>query len=293
MSASRIDNDENVCFTDYVYLFSPDLLKGKVAFITGGGSGICFTIAEILMRHGCHTVIASRNLERLQLSAKKLTKATGVQCYPVQMDVRKPSEVEASVNNAIQYFGKIDILINGSAGNFAVPVNKMSYNAFQTVIAIDTLGTFNTSKAVYHAWFKDHGGVIVNITTNYVRPPLLQAHASSAKAAIDALTCQLAAEWGRQGIRVNSIGPGVIISTEGWNKLGGQIDGAEQMISQQVPLQRVGKKLDCAHAVLYLVSDAASYITGAKLMVDGGHWITGSNGYERLDMYNAFAGSKL
>ncbi|XP_013911233.1 PREDICTED: peroxisomal 2,4-dienoyl-CoA reductase [Thamnophis sirtalis] len=106
------DVDTDDCLPEYSYLFKPDILQGKVAFITGGGSGIGFRIAEILMRHGCQCVIASRNLERLTEASKKLSAATGQRCLPISLDVRQPQSISAAVDEALQEFEKIDILVN-------------------------------------------------------------------------------------------------------------------------------------------------------------------------------------
>ncbi|XP_033108711.1 peroxisomal 2,4-dienoyl-CoA reductase-like [Anneissia japonica] len=183
MAAPKEDYD--VCLDKYTYIFNPSLLQGKVAFITGGGSGICFTVAEILMRHKCDTVILSRKLERVQKSSKKLEEATGQRCLAIQLDVRKPQDVLAAVDKALSYYGRIDIVVNGAAGNFLCPVESMSFNAFKTVIEIDTIGTFNVSKAVYDKYLKDHGGVIINISATLAyKGQMLQAHAGPAKAAI-------------------------------------------------------------------------------------------------------------
>ncbi|XP_038676665.1 peroxisomal 2,4-dienoyl-CoA reductase isoform X1 [Scyliorhinus canicula] len=271
------DVDTDDCLLNYSYIFSPDILKDKVAFITGGGSGIGFRIAEILMRHGCQTIIASRSLERVQASAKKLMAATGLRCLPVSLDVRQPMTIVTAVEETLQKFGKIDILVNGAAGNFLCPANGLSFNAFKTVLEIDTIGTFNTSKILYQKWLKEHGGVIVNITaTLHYRGQILQVHAGSAKAAIDAMTRHLAVEWGPDNIRINSLAPGPISGTEGFRKLGGL---TKAMVDHEklIPLQRVGTKLEIAHGVLYLVSPAASYVTGTSLIIDGGHWLTGVN----------------
>ncbi|XP_072415770.1 peroxisomal 2,4-dienoyl-CoA reductase [(3E)-enoyl-CoA-producing] isoform X2 [Chiloscyllium punctatum] len=229
------------------------------------------------MRHGCQTVIASRSLERVQASAKKLSAATGQRCLPVSLDVRQPVTINAAVEETLQKFAKIDILINGAAGNFLCPASGLSFNAFKTVLEIDTIGTFNTSKALYQKWFKEHGGIIVNITaTLSYRGQILQVHAGSAKAAIDAMTRHLAAEWGPDNIRINSLAPGPISGTEGFWKLGG-LTKAVASLDKLIPLQRVGTKSEVAHGVLYLVSPAASYVTGATLVIDGGHWLTGAN----------------
>ncbi|KAK7123373.1 hypothetical protein R3I93_021708 [Phoxinus phoxinus] len=279
-SPEDIETDE--CLRTYTHVYSPDLLIDQVAFITGGGSGIGFRIAEVLMRHGCDTVIASRNLEKLSEAAKKLTSATGKRCLPIVMDVRQPETITAAVDETLKTFGRVDILINNAAGNFLCPATSLSFNAFKTVMEIDTMGTFNASKVVFDKWFKDHGGSIVNISATLgYRGQALQVHAGSAKAANDAMTRHLAVEWGPNGVRVNTVAPGPISGTEGYRRLGGshaETAGAFRAI----PLQRAGNKTEMAHAVLFLASRAASYVTGTILVADGGAWLTSANDVEKM-----------
>ncbi|XP_036081869.1 peroxisomal 2,4-dienoyl-CoA reductase isoform X2 [Rousettus aegyptiacus] len=220
MAQPSPDVIEDDCLPEYHHLFCPNLLRDKVAFITGGGSGIGFRIAEIFMRHGCHTVIASRSLPRVSLASRKLAAATGQRCLPLSLDVRAPLAIMAAVDQALKEFGKIDILINCAAGNFLCQASTLSFNAFKTVMEIDTLGTFNMCRVLYDKFFHDHGGVIVNITATLGnRGQVLQVHAGSAKAAVDAMTRHLAVEWGPQNIRVNSLAPGPISGTEGFLRL--------------------------------------------------------------------------
>ncbi|XP_066545617.1 peroxisomal 2,4-dienoyl-CoA reductase [(3E)-enoyl-CoA-producing] isoform X1 [Amia ocellicauda] len=280
MMPEDVETDD--CLASYTHLYSPDLLKDNVAFVTGGGSGIGFRIAEVLMRHGCDTVIASRNQERLSEAAKKLSAATGRHCLALSLDVRQPETITAAVEETLKEFGRIDILVNNAAGNFLCPASSLSFNAFKTVMEIDTLGTFNTSKVVYEKWLKDHGGSVVNISaTLSYRGQALQVHAGSAKAAIDAMTRHLAVEWGPSGVRVNSLAPGPISGTEGYRRLGG-VSAQSSGAFQSIPLQRAGNKTEIAHGVLYLASRAASYVTGASLVVDGGSWLTSANGLPAL-----------
>ncbi|KAL3877244.1 hypothetical protein ACJMK2_034977 [Sinanodonta woodiana] len=269
------------CKSDYIYLFKPDLLKGKIAFVTGGATGICFTIAEILMRHQCDTVIASRKWDKLQESAKELERGTGRKCLPVKMDVRKPEEIQAAVDKALETFGRIDILINGAAGNFLSPAAGLSFNAFRTVMEIDAHGTFNVMKVVYEKYMKNHGGVIVNITaTLQIRGQMLQVHAGTAKAAIETMTKHLAVEWGKDKIRVMCVAPGPVSETEGYRRLGGRNIDSEY--EKTIPIQRVGTREDIGNTVLYVVSDAAQLLTGTTIIADGGHWLTSDNNYHRV-----------
>ncbi|KAF4087570.1 hypothetical protein AMELA_G00072240 [Ameiurus melas] len=282
MAEAPEDVHTDECLSTYTHIYSQDLLKDQVAFITGGGSGIGFRIAEVLMRHGCDAVIASRNLEKLTEAAKKLTSATGRHCLALQMDVRQPDTISTAVDEMLKEFGRVDILINNAAGNFLCPAAALSFNAFKTVLEIDTMGTFNTSKVVYEKWFKDHGGSIVNISATLgYKGQALQVHAGSAKAANDAMTRHLAVEWGPSGVRVNTVAPGPISGTEGYRRLGGS-HAESAGIFRTIPLQRAGNKTEMAHTVLFLASRAASYVTGATVVADGGAWLTSTNDMERL-----------
>ncbi|NXL77052.1 DECR2 reductase, partial [Leptocoma aspasia] len=286
--AARVppDEDGDECLPQYRHLLSPDLLAGQVAFITGGGSGIGFRIAEIFMRCGspCGLAGCSQALSSLFLffqASKKLVAATGQQCLPLSMDVRQPQTVAAAVDEALKEFKRIDILINGAAGNFLCPASALSFNAFKTVIDIDTMGTFNTSKVLFEKYFQEHGGVIVNITATLgYRGQALQVHAGAAKAAIDAMTRHLAVEWG-PNIRVNSLAPGLILGTEGFRRLGGKFAEESDLFSA-IPLQRAGNKTEIAHSALYLASPLSSYVTGTTLVVDGGSWLTSPNCFSAL-----------
>uniref|UniRef100_A0A2C9L9C3 Peroxisomal 2,4-dienoyl-CoA reductase [(3E)-enoyl-CoA-producing] n=1 Tax=Biomphalaria glabrata TaxID=6526 RepID=A0A2C9L9C3_BIOGL len=282
---SETQAPDEKCLESYVYSFRKDIIKDKVALITGGGSGICFTIAEIFMRHGCHTAIAGRNVDRLNKSARTLRETTGCRCLPIQMDVRKPQEVIAGVDTCLKEYGRIDILINGAAGNFLCPLDKMSFNAFKTVLEIDTLGTFNVSKAVYDQYFKAHGGVIINITaTLHYKGTALQAHAGSAKAAIEALTKHQALEWGQQGIRILCVAPGPIDDTEGMRRLGGGIP--KEILNSVIPIGRMGTRKEIGEICLFLVTDMAGLITSSTVIADGAAWLSDDNSHRRVEFFN-------
>ncbi|XP_068100320.1 peroxisomal 2,4-dienoyl-CoA reductase [(3E)-enoyl-CoA-producing] isoform X2 [Hyperolius riggenbachi] len=229
------------------------------------------------MRHGCDTVIVSRNQQRLNEAAEKLRTATGRRCLALVGDVRQPQTLISAVEEALRTFSRIDILINNAAGNFLCPASSLSFNAFKTVHEIDSMGTFNASKIVYEHYFRDHGGVIINIsaTLDY-KGQVLQVHAGSAKAAIDAMTRHLAVEWGPSKVRVISLAPGPIVGTEGMRRLGGQVAEAAGLYNM-IPLQRPGNKTEIAHGALFLASPLAAYVTGTTLVMDGGSWMTSPN----------------
>lgn len=258
-------------------VFRSDVLAGKVAFVTGGGSGICKGIAKAYLAHGAQGVIVGRNAERLASAAAELEAATGQRCLAVPCDVRKPAEVEAALKTTLDTFARLDLVVNGAAGNFLAPAAALSPNGFRTVLDIDANGTFHVCKAAFDTWLRDHGGQILNIsaTLHYAATPL-QIHASAAKAAIDSMTRTLAVEWGPLGIRVYGIAPGPIDGTEGMSRLApGDV---KARLTASIPLRRFGTIDDIAQAAVFLATDAASYVHGETVVVDGGAWLAFGEG---------------
>ncbi|CDO70294.1 hypothetical protein BN946_scf184603.g5 [Trametes cinnabarina] len=254
---------------DSTSVFKDDIFKGKVLFCTGGGSGICKAMTEAVMRHGAHAAIVGRKLDRLQASANDLASATGNQCLAVQADVRNPKQLQEAVAKTIEKFGRIDFVICGAAGNFLAPISKLSENGFRTVIEIDTIGTYNTIKATLPHLRASKGSYIhVSATLHYKGTPY-QVHVSAAKAAVDATSAVLAVEEGPHGVRSNVIAPGPIAGTEGMDRLSAKGPDAKNF-AWATPLGRYGDVKDVANATVFLFSDAARYITGQVIPVDGG-----------------------
>ena len=251
-------------------MFQPNLLKDRVALITGGGTGICRGIALAFAKHGCDVAITSRKLEHLEPTRDEL-RALGVRAVAKVADVRDPAAVNDAVAGIVSELGRIDIVINGTAGNFICLAENLSPNGFGTVVDIDLKGTFNVSRAAF-PHLKAQGGSVINISATL---PYLgtmgQAHASAAKAGVDSLTRTLAVEWGPHRIRVNGIAPGPIDGTEGVRRLTNETSRAS--VLRQCPMGRMGTVDDIANAALYLTSDAASYVNGVTLVVDGGLWL--------------------
>jgi peroxisomal 2,4-dienoyl-CoA reductase len=251
--------------------FRPDLLAGRTALVTGGATGLGLEIAHLLGEHGAKVAICSRKEENLRAAVGQLTEA-GVDAMYGVCDVRKPDEVAATVAAVLERHGGIDVLVNNAAGNFPAPITGISPNGFKSVVDIDLLGTFNVSKAVYEATMHERGGSIVNITASIqYRGMALQAHVTAAKAGVDALTRTCAIEWGPQGVRANIVAPGGMEGTEGLKRFE-DVTGGKRTASR-VPLGRVGSRREVADCVLFLASDAAAYVTGATLVVDGGGWL--------------------
>ncbi len=252
--------------------FRPDLLAGKHALITGGGSGINLGIAQSFAAHGCAVTILGRNLEKAQAAAQGITDAGG-RALGVSADVRDYAAMQAAVAQAVASHGNFDIVLAGAAGNFPAPVDGISVNGFKTVVEIDLIGTYHTIKAA-SPHLTTPGGTVLSISA-YGIPVPMQAHVVAAKAGVDMLTRTLAVEWGLRGVRVNAIIPGPIDGTEGMARLAPD-EQSRSRVAGSVPLGRMGVPQDIANAALFLVSDAASYVTGVILPVDGGQNMLGA-----------------
>jgi len=255
-------------------IFQPNILESKVAFVTGGGTGITGGVARAFAEHGAKLAIVSRKEENL-IAMKQFIEENGGECFAVPADVRDYAAVENAVAKTKEYFGKIDIVVNGAAGNFLCSANELSANGFGTVVDIDTKGTFNVCRAAFEELKRSQGQILnISATLHYLATPM-QIHVSAAKAGVDAITRNLSAEWGRHGIRVNGIAPGPIEDTEGMKRL--LPEAVKDKITKKIPLGRFGRIADIENAALFLCSDAASYISGVTLVVDGGHWLLGTS----------------
>jgi 2,4-dienoyl-CoA reductase [(3E)-enoyl-CoA-producing], peroxisomal len=267
-------------------IFAEGILKDHVAFVTGGGTGITGGVARALADAGANVALVSRRMEHLEPAANAINEARGSspnvregtdsptsigEAFAVTADVRNPEEVDKAIAATIERFGKIDIVVNGAAGNFLCAAEELSPNGFGTVVDIDLKGSFNVCRAAFNQ-LKEHRGQVLNIsaTLHYLGTPM-QLHVSAAKAGVDALTKNLAVEWGRYGIRVNAIVPGPIGDTEGMKRL--VPEPIKDKLKQRIPLGRFGLIEDIENAAVFLCSDAASYINGSILVVDGGHWL--------------------
>jgi peroxisomal 2,4-dienoyl-CoA reductase len=250
--------------------FVDGVLKGHVAFVTGGGTGITGGVARALAESGAAVALVSRKISHPQPAADAIN-TSGGKALAVVADVRQPDEVEKALAETIAKFGKVDIVVNGAAGNFLCAAEELSPNGFGTVVDIDLKGTFNVCRAAF-AQLKEHRGQILNIsaTLHYLGTPM-QLHVSAAKAGVDALTRNLAVEWGRYGIRVNAIAPGPIEDTEGMKRL--VPEPIKDRLRKKIPLGRFGRIADIEKAAVFLCSEAASFINGTVLVVDGGQWL--------------------
>lgn len=260
-------------------------LAGKVIIITGGGSGLGKSMTKYFMELGAQVAITSRDLEKLEATAKELETETGGTCLAVQCDVRNYDEVEAMLQAVIAKFGKADVLLNNAAGNFISPTERLSAHAFDTIIDIVLKGSKNCTLALGKHWIDTkQPGNILNIVTTYAwTGSAYVVPSATAKAGVLAMTRSLAVEWAKYGIRSNAIAPGPFPTKGAWDRLlpGDLKDKFD--LAKKVPLKRVGDHQELANLAAYLVSDFSAYVNGEVITIDGGEWLKGAGQFNLLE----------
>jgi NAD(P)-dependent dehydrogenase (short-subunit alcohol dehydrogenase family) len=255
-------------------MFHPELLAGRVALVTGGGTGLGRAIAEAIVQHGGKVALVARRADVLDAAAEAIGRDKAL---PVRCDVRFRDEVDAAIEVVTAHFGKIDVLINGAAGNFVYPTERLGVNAFKLIIDTVLMGTIHFSLALGRQWIKaKQPGTILSITTNYASTGSAYVVPSAcAKAGVDTLIRSLAAEWGRYNIRVVGIAPGPFPTDGAMRQLRINEDllpGVDlgSFITDRIPLGRMGRVEELANLAIYLLSPGADFITGEIVRIDGG-----------------------
>ena len=254
-----------------------ELFKGKTVFVTGGGSGINLGVASNFAALGAHVAICGRTQDKLDTAAvglRELNAHAGGKVLPVAADVRDPAALDTAIARTQAEVGPIDVLVAGAAGNFLCPAEELSPNGFKTVIEIDLMGSFHAARAAF-AQLRERRGCLIFISAPQAFvPQACQLHVGAAKAGVDNLMRNLAVEWGKYGIRANSIVPGPILGTEGLKRLSSP--EVDESARQVVPMRRYGTVDDIGQAAVFLASPLAGYVTGTVLLVDGGSSLVGS-----------------
>lgn len=257
-------------------IFAPDLFAGRVALVTGGGSGIGKAIAFELGRLGCSVVIAARKADRLVAAEADLTEA-GVTCRHVVCNIRDEDQVKSAVAFAVESFGRLDFLVNNAGGQFPSPAAHIKTKGWHAVLETNLTGTFLMCREAHNAWMGEHGGAIVNIIADMHRGFPGMAHTGAARAGVDNLTKSLAVEWAHSGVRVNAVAPGIIFGS-GYDNYDPFFQKVFLAMADNIPAQRLGTEEEVASSAVFLLTPAASYITGETLKVDGAgslwrtHW---------------------
>ncbi|TID20372.1 hypothetical protein CANINC_003617 [Pichia inconspicua] len=279
---------------NYNNIWKENLFRGKSCLITGGSGTICRQQAAALIKLGASVAIVGRDTPRVDSVVQDLRKIIPSSLRDESKvvgfgncDVRSISDLQKVVDETVTALGKIDFVICGAAGNFLSDFNHTSTNAFKSVVDIDLIGSFNTVKAAYTQLIQNRGAVLfVSATLHYYGVPF-QAHVGATKAGVDALSNALAVEFGPLGIRVNCVAPGPIGGTEGFERIVPDVSNFES----KIPLQRVGRTSDIGNATVFLFSEAAQWITGTVLVVDGGFWQMGN--FNNSDQYPKILKQKL
>lgn len=263
-----------------------DALKGKTIVVTGGGSGLGKAMTRYFLELGAKVAITSRNLEKLQNTAKELEEQTGGECFPLQCDVRHYEQVENMLQQTIEKFGSADILLNNAAGNFISPTERLSANAFDTIIDIVLKGSKNCTLAFGKHWIDkgEKNKTVLNIVTTYAwTGSAYVVPSATAKAGVLAMTRSLAVEWAKYGLRMNAIAPGPFPTKGAWDRLLPGDLKEKFDLAKKVPLKRVGEHQELANLAAYLVSDFSAYVNGEVITIDGGEWLKGAGQFNLLE----------
>ncbi len=266
--------------TDYL---PNDLFAGKTVFVTGGGSGINLGSARNFAAVGAAVGLCGRTADKLERARADL-EALGARVATAVADVRDYDALAAAFEATLEELGPIHTLVCGAAGNFLAPAEHLSANGFKAVVDIDLLGSFNACRAAFEQLRQTRGNVLFVSAGQAFTPYFAQAHAGAAKAGIDNLMRNLALEWGRFGIRSNSIAPGPIEGTEGVRRLAPGDPKFHERLKRAIPLGRYGTVDDIGQMAVFLASPLAAYVTGTRVVVDGGQNLPGSGLYSQMIM---------
>lgn len=260
-------------------------LKGKTILVTGGGTGLGKSMGLYFLKLGANLIITSRKLDVLQNTANEMEAATGGKVLPLACDVREIDQVEKMWADAVAHFGKVDVVLNNAAGNFISPTERLSSNAFNTVLDIVLKGTSNVTLTAGKYWIKENQpGTFLNIVTTYAWTGSgYVVPSAAAKAGVLAMTRSLAVEWAKYKIRSNAIAPGPFPTEGAWSRLlpGDLVKKFDP--AKKVPVGRVGDHQELANIAAYLVSDFSSYVNGEVITIDGGEWLMGAGEFNNLD----------
>ena len=250
-------------------------LSGRVAIVTGGGTGIGAATAMVLAEHGADVAIAARTAKDLERMSTEVERLTSRRCIAIPTDVKVEEQVEQLVAQTVDVLGRIDILVNNAGGTRMGPLAMLPTRAWDSAFDLNVRAAYFCTRAAGRHFVEQGSGVIVNVSSGAgVGGVRGGAHYSAAKAALQMFTRVTAGEWGRHGIRANCVAVGGISSeraVDAWRVAG--IDPED--VAAAAALGRVGSPQEVANAILFLVSDASSYVTGQTLSVDGGPSLPG------------------
>lgn len=260
-------------------------LKGKTIVVTGGGTGLGKSMGTYFSELGANLVITSRKLEVLEKTAEEISAKTGNPVLPLTCDVRNYDQIEQVYADSVSKFGKIDGLLNNAAGNFISPTERLSPNAFSTIIDIVLKGTVNFTTCFGKKWIENkQPATVLNIVTTYAYTGSgYVVPSATAKAGVLAMTRSLAVEWAKYKIRFNAIAPGPFPTKGAWDRLLPGDLKEKFDFKNFVPVKRVGEHQELANLAAYLMSDFSAYINGEVITIDGGEWLQGAGQFNKLE----------
>lgn len=252
----------------YRSAFRADLLAGRVVWITGGGTGIGRCIAHEVAALGATAVLSGRREDPLRETAAEIEAAGGAADW-LPLDVRDGDAVEEAARQVATRHGAIDGLVNNAGGQFPSPAEEISANGWRTVVDLNLNGTFLVTRAAFRAHMGEHGGAIVSIVADMWNGFPFMSHTAAARAGVVNLTKTLAVEWAARGVRINAVAPGLIFSS-GMDTYEADVQRAAAATARKIPAGRIGTESETSAAVVFLLSEAAAFVTGETIRVDGG-----------------------
>ena len=266
-TASPVPSDAAIPSSRYRSVFAPGLFAGRRVWVTGGGSGIGRAVAHELASLGADVVISGRSADKLERVAAEIGEDGG-RCTWRAFDIRDDQAVQANVADVIGKEGVVHGLVNNAGGQFPAPMTAISKRGFEAVVANNLTGGFLMMRELFLQSFQQHGGAIVNMTADFRNGMPGMAHSGAARAGMSNLTMTASFEWASAGVRVNAVAPGWIASS-GMDTYGGAMKTLIPKLKRHVPLRRMGLEAEVSAAIVFLLSPAAAFISGACLRIDG------------------------
>ena len=252
----------------YRSVFRPGRFEGRVAWVTGGGSGIGRCCAHELAALGATVVVSGRTAARLDAVVAEIV-ADGGRAEALPFDIRDEDAVKAAVATVVSRHGRIDALVNNAGGQFPSPLFAISKRGFEAVVSNNLTGGFLMMREAYAQSMQKHGGAIVNMTADFRNGMPGMGHSGAARAGMANLTMSAAFEWASSGVRVNAVAPGWVASS-GMDTYQGAVRALIPKLKAHVPLRRLATEAEVSAAIVFLLSPAAAFITGVTLQIDGG-----------------------
>lgn len=258
--------------TTWKSCFRNDLFAGKVALVSGGGTGIGKCIVQELSSLGATIVIASRKLENCQATADEINNLgfSGKVVVGTATNIRKEEDIQQLISHVVENYGSLDILVNNAGGQYIADSADISQKGFSAVVETNLQGTFLMCREAYNQYMRDNGGSIVNITIGLRNGMPGMMHSAASRAAVENMSASLCNEWIESKVRINCVRPGIIFTDSGFENYGPAGDFFLEKIVKSLPARRLGSPEEVSSAVVWLLSEGAAYVTGNILCVDGG-----------------------